>query len=129
MKSVADQTKPSSGDEIDVLLGDFFKGEMPKPWPAFQPPRRQTLPFRPRKPRPFALTSRLALVAAALLLMAFGWMLADGISPTVQNRDPGIRFKGPGTANPIRPHEDFAPDFVPAPKGSGNGMPSINFKD
>ena len=35
----------SSGDDarLDAWLAAYFKGEMPDPWPTFQPPRRDHL--------------------------------------------------------------------------------------
>lgn len=80
MKRVVDQPVRPEKD-IDALLNTFFKAEMPREWPAFQPPPR-TLPFRPAAPRrshPW-IGSRLALVASVALLMLCGWLLSGTMS-------------------------------------------------
>jgi len=76
----------SGGEPLDALLGAFFKGQMPSPWPEFRPPAvsrqaplngRATAPF-PRKsakpapepcsPRWTGWRSRLGLAASVALL-------------------------------------------------------------
>jgi len=71
------RTLPSEQD-VDQLLDAFFKSEMPRDWPAFEPPARRVLPFHPAAPRRrrFVLGSRLALAASVALLMACGWLLS-----------------------------------------------------
>jgi hypothetical protein len=101
--------KPDSpGGDIDALLGAYFKAELPKPWPAFQPPRRsRTLPVQPARSRPrFAFGSRLALAASVALLLLCGWMLF-GRFPGVPSRPgfPGV--PGPGTAE--KPSKEIIP--------------------
>ena len=90
MKRVENSTV-SPGEDIDALLGAFFKGEMPDPWPAFQPPRR-TLPFRPAEkktpPPRFVISSRMALAAAVALLTLCGWLLSGSLGrPTAGPSD------------------------------------------
>jgi len=66
--------------DLDGLLSDFFRSELPKPWP--EPPipdeQPQTLPLPARKPfsRWSAVRSRLALAASIALLLAGGWFLS-----------------------------------------------------
>ncbi len=102
MKRVVD--KPDSpGGDIDALLGAFFQGEMPRPWPAFQSPRRsRTLPVPPARPRPrFAFGSRLALAASVGLLLLCGWLLS-GKFPGMPAPSGPPALSGPGTAEKDR---------------------------
>jgi len=68
------------GDDLDRLLSDFFRSELPNPWPA--PPisddLTESLPLSARKPirRGPALRSRFALAASVALLLAGGWLLS-----------------------------------------------------
>jgi hypothetical protein len=66
--------------DLDRLLSDFFRSELPHPWPEAPRPDEQpmTLPLPARKPRPrrSSWPSRLALVAAIALLLAGGWFLS-----------------------------------------------------
>jgi len=74
------KTLPPEQD-VDQLLGAFFKSEIPDPWPAFEPPVRRTLPFRPApQRRRFVLGSRLALAASVAVLMLCGWLLSGCFS-------------------------------------------------
>jgi hypothetical protein len=41
----ASSTMPP-GDDLDQLLGAFFRSEMPDPWPGFQPSLSQTAPLK-----------------------------------------------------------------------------------
>jgi len=66
--------------DLDRLLSDFFRSEMPHPWPEAPRADEQPtiLPLPARKPRPgrSSWPSRLALVAAIALLLAGGWFLS-----------------------------------------------------
>src|SRR5438094_7738564 len=65
-------------DALDAQLGEFFRKEMPNPWPPFrQPALVQTIPFHPvRRPaRWLAFRSRLALAASVALLLIGGMLL------------------------------------------------------
>lgn len=104
-----DTTQPlPSSETLDVLLGDFFRSEMPSPWPAFagsgkRPLRlaplaatsqeadsQQTLPFRPRLHTRRALPwSRLALVAGIALLLLGAWLLPSS-KPVFAPATPGL---------------------------------------
>ncbi len=86
------------GDELDVLLGNFFKGEMPQPWPALQPPESPRLlslngravSFRPsssRSPARRMLLSRIALAASVALLLIAGWFLGGAFN---QSHSPAL---------------------------------------
>jgi hypothetical protein len=81
------------GDELDVLLGSFFKGEMPDPWPACRPAEeKQTLALNGRAaisrrqslapPMSRMLLSRLALAASIGLLLVAGLLLGGKLTPT-----------------------------------------------
>jgi hypothetical protein len=111
------------GDELDQLLGSFFRSEMPDPWPSFQPPlsRALTLPDRSsdrslggsrsslllhapepmgaRDRRPFAgrlFRSRVALAASIALLLGGLWALG-GMSISGM-RGPNLPSLQPGEA-------------------------------
>jgi hypothetical protein len=89
------KTQPPEQD-VDQLLGAFFKSEIPDPFPPFEPPVRRTLPFRPApERRRFVLGSRLALAASVALLMVGGWLLSGSFSGPAKNGDPSW--------NPTRP--------------------------
>jgi len=64
--------------DLDGLLSDFFRSELPKPWP--EPPianeQPKTLPARKLSSRWSAVRSRLALAASIALLLAGGWFLS-----------------------------------------------------
>ena len=66
--------------DLDGLLSDFFRSELPKVWPG--PPtsdeQPKTIPLAARKPfsRWSAVRSRLALAASIALLLAGGWFLS-----------------------------------------------------
>jgi len=129
MKRVVDNPVSPGGD-IDALLGAFFKGEMPGRWPAFQPPpRRRALPFRGARPRPrFALGSRLALVAAMLLLMLSGWLLSGKFpGPAVHPDIPGLSDPKANSKDRLPPQFHLVPDD-PAPESKpGPGKVKSNF--
>jgi hypothetical protein len=59
-------------DEIDRLLGDFFRGEVPTPWPTLRAPVAS--PVRPRT-RESLRSGRLALAASVAALLVGGWLL------------------------------------------------------
>lgn len=109
------------GDDLDVLLGTFFKGEMQAPWPAFKPPvRARTLPLpanRPASPNRFAFGSRFSLVASVALLLLAAWLLSGKFTAPDGTPLPGLN---PGTANrkdavPVLP-DVTPPEAVPEVK-------------
>ena len=69
-------TEPSP-DALDRLLSDFFKGQLPRPWPpapaggAFAEPARNAIPDPGRR-------SRLTLAASVAVLLGGGWLLVGG---------------------------------------------------
>jgi len=121
MKRVESPTSPT-GDELDALLGAFFKAEMPDPWPAFQPPQQapRTLPFR--RPQPHSrrwspLASRAALAASVILLLLGSWLL-PGSAPR-DDRSTTIPTIGEGIADPR---------ISPIPRRPGKVMPEKKLK-
>lgn len=81
------------GDDLDRLLSDFFRAELPNPWPAAPIPdeQPQSLPLSARKPIRHwsSLRSRFALAASVALLLAGGWFLSGKFAGT----------SGPGSFN------------------------------
>lgn len=65
--------------DVDGLLREFFKAEMPHPWPVMKPPMafKSTLPFRAQGWS--LMRSRLALAASIALLLLGSWFLASGL--------------------------------------------------
>jgi hypothetical protein len=86
MKRVA-RTTDSRVEDLDALLADFFRAEMPAPWPAFRAPARRTRPTLAVRP---TWTSRLALVAAVTLLLLGAWMLPRPAAPVSAGRSPAL---------------------------------------
>jgi hypothetical protein len=120
MKRVAQQSV-SSRDDLDALLGAFYKAQLPTPWPACKAPARsRTLPLRPDSVRPWpVLASRLALAASVALLLLSFWLLPAGRRgdsvklPTIG--DPGARPGGllaPGATPPRGQPGKRTPDKV-----------------
>jgi hypothetical protein len=115
MNRVVDQTVSPGGD-VDALLGAFFQEELPRPWPAFQPPGRgRTLLATPTPRRPaFAIGSRLALAASVALLLLCGWLLS-GKFPGLAGRPDGLQLGPPSAERPALPLPPPLPDSRPAP--------------
>ncbi len=120
MNRMVDRSVPQ-GDDVDALLGAFFKAQMPRKWPPFQAPRRSPggglTPSRSPSPRPgFVLGSRFALAASVALLLVCGWLLAGRFPGTAA---PGGQRYGDPNALRRRPHEQVPipiPDPIPAEK-------------
>jgi len=112
-----DPRNSPSGDELDALLGAFFKAEKPDPWPAFQAPqsRPQLLPFRPASAPARSwqvLATRAALAASVTLLLLGSWLL-PGSLPTPRNGGT-IPTEGEGTAG-----RNILPHGTPGRKSKG----------
>src|SRR5215218_9643248 len=104
------KTLPPEQD-VDQLLGAFFKSEIPDPWPAFEPPVRRTLPFRPApQRRRFVLGSRLALAASVAGLMLCGWLLSGSFSGPQHAGQPIPIEQDKGTADPTKGGHHGIPD-------------------
>jgi hypothetical protein len=67
--------------DVDNLLHDYFRSELPRPWPAFQMPRS----VRTKRPASFwsRYSGRIAL-AACIALLAAGYLTLAGYFPRVQ---------------------------------------------
>jgi hypothetical protein len=84
-------------DALDRLLSDFFKAQMPRPWPAApaavvsEPAAAvsATAPYRPAAGRDSGTKSRYTLAASAVLLLGTCWALSNGFQP-VDRPGPGI---------------------------------------
>jgi hypothetical protein len=115
------------GDDVDALLRDFFRKEMPAPRPAFQVPRERPVapvlsfpaPAGPA-PRRSSWRSRLALAASIALLIGSSALLPGRlVGPRSESRPIGIV---PGTDEGKKDRiYDYVPDkgvieTTPAPK-------------
>ncbi len=88
-------TGPTNGsggvDELDRLLGGFFRAEMPHPWPAFRRPAKATA----RPSRWFRARSHIALAATVALLILgslvfTGTVPLTGTTPTENRSAPNL---------------------------------------
>src|SRR5262245_40303499 len=67
-----------NGSEMDHLLHDYFRSEMPHPWPAFKAPRQKpTISFWSRSAGRFA-------IAACIALLMLGYLTLGGFCPRLQ---------------------------------------------
>jgi hypothetical protein len=123
VKPPVDSHNGSRGDDVDGLLRDFFRAEMPHPWPELELPsatrngfhgRRAadgpaTLPLTPRK-RPWAVVGpRLALAASVGLLLVGSLFLSGQFKGNAAPN--GIDGKGAGaTHDPLH--------ILPKPPGT-----------
>lgn len=94
------------GDDLDRLLSDFYRSQLPRPWP--KPPvageQTEPRPHSARKPmqRWSALRSRLALAASIALLLAGSWFLSgtfadvSGSGGSYKNEEAIKGFDQPG---------------------------------
>ena len=85
-----------SGDDLDGLLGAFFRAEMPQPWPAAPEVEEPAALPMPRRTRSL-LRSRLVLAASVAFLLAIPWMIADSFKTL--KRDSTDLTIGPGNAS------------------------------
>src|SRR5262245_51844514 len=89
-------------EELDVLLRDFFRSEMPQPWPECAAPEPE--PIRPlvRPARAWTpVRSRLALAASVGLLLGGSLLLPLSIRPT-GDPDRGVLIGDRNAAPPFK---------------------------
>jgi len=88
---------PGGGpDELDILLGKFFRAQMPHPWPRLTAPITDTPPISSWWMRS---RSRLALAASVAILIVGSWWLAGRTLDYSPGMSETIRNSGPGTAD------------------------------
>ncbi len=90
--------------EIDRLLRDFYRAQMPKPWP--RPRLRRPASVPSRAPRFSRNRLRLALAASVVLALLAYWTVAGMFSQDDAAR-PGIR--GDEIGNRLPPVKHLAP--------------------
>ncbi len=95
-------------DDIDELLATFYRGEMPSPWPRWQPPAGRTAPAA--KSTATLAQGRAVLTAAILALIAGTWFVA-GWRPVAPTPDAGLN-----DATATRPADWKLTDREPAGK-------------
>jgi len=96
------------GDDLDVVLGDFFKAEMPTPWPAFRKPTLRLVPPPKKERRPWqSFRARLALAASVGILALSAWMLPHSLTSPSRTSDsaPVLNTEGGGATR--------KPDLLP----------------
>jgi len=117
MKRVAVPTV-SSRDDLDALLGAFYRAQLPTPWPAFQAPARsRTLPLRPDSVRPWPVLASLLALAASVALLLLGFWLLPGA-----RRPEGVKLRGIGGSE-ARPGGLLAPGATPSGTQPGKLTP------
>jgi hypothetical protein len=110
MKRVVQQTPETPGENLDALLGAFFRAELPKPWPAMRP--------LARRERPAARwNSRLALAAAIALLLLGAWLMPRPASlPGSGSRSGSLPAIGEPEAKGKHGREQGGPSAKPRPR-------------
>jgi len=84
-------------DDFDMLLRDYFRSEMPKPWPALPPVRSVVLKSHVPLMRE-SVRSRLALAASIALLIG-GLLVLPGRLPLAEKAE---KRMPPGEATRIK---------------------------
>jgi len=99
---------------IDDTLRDFYRSEMPDPWPTMRAPAR-TLPMPKRTARPVWMRSlsRLA-IAASIALLLIGYLALASLFPRDTGSQPGLTPVGPPRTLSQR---DKGPKLDRIPKG------------
>ncbi|MBM3993640.1 MAG: hypothetical protein FJ303_05745 [Planctomycetes bacterium] len=96
-----DEARP----EMDDLLNDYFKNQMPKPWPAFKEPATTTQPKA--ETGAWSNVSARVVLAACVAALIFGYLTLGTFFPTTQapsgvhdmQREIGHRDKPKNTTN------------------------------
>jgi hypothetical protein len=78
-------TPPHKPDALDAALSDFFKGELPRPWPAAP---AVAAPAAARRPDP-GRRARYTLAASVAVLAGACWLLSNGGRPVAPGVNPG----------------------------------------
>jgi hypothetical protein len=104
-------------DDVDRLLRDFFRAEMPDPWPELSPP--EALPLRPMKARTnrWAGLRRRFAVAASVGLVLVGYLFLARAFPGTSSDGPldvRDRIGNNNVKPPVVPL-----DRLPAPEKAG----------
>jgi anti-sigma factor RsiW len=113
-------------DELDRLLRDFFRAELPEPWPAWAPPEAQADRPKPAgRPRWPAVRRRLVLAASVALLLVGYLTLARAFPGTSEQGGPAVSDQNTMGKLPAVPKGDIhkllpehpQPRTVPVPNG------------
>lgn len=73
-------SQTTTPDQLDELLSDFFKSNLPHPWPAAPVPARAELGASQMK-RQADNRARYTLAASVALLLGTCWFLSSGSQP------------------------------------------------
>jgi hypothetical protein len=103
--------------DVDELLHDFFKSEMPHPWPTLKiptaPPMRRVGSFWGR------CSGRMALAACVSLLVA-GYLTLAAYFP-VQQTPNGVKLEGPEVGKSFKQPRSVNHTTSPAVNNDGSG--------
>jgi hypothetical protein len=127
MSQLPPDLKPRSGppDDLDRLLGRYFKAQVPHPFPPLRLPEPAQPAARAVASGDSGYRARVSLAVSAALLLGGGWYLSGQFAPApLQHPQPGIGDKA--TANEKGPLQvireekskkaaDPAEGFVPGP--------------
>lgn len=100
--------------ELDRRLSEFFKTEMPKPWPTLKAPVPTE---RPRARHTNLFRSRFALAASILFLLACSWFLANTFHGTTSPQTLGQGWRLEATRRPL---SKTTPESRPLPDRGGS---------
>jgi hypothetical protein len=119
VKPPVDSHNGNRGDDVDGLLRDFFRAEMPSPWPelklpsparnGFHPKRSKPedgpaiLPLTPKK-RPWAVVGPRVALAASVALLLLGSLFLSGQFKGNKPGESPLSAPG-GQANPKIPRD------------------------
>jgi len=114
----------AAAEDVEVLLRNFFRSEMPATWPAFKAPVvSDTVPARSAPSRWTPVRSRLALAASVGFLMVGSWCLSSNLpSYGTVNVDPMGNGVGKAAGRDGR-YE------LPGHKSGKNGLPEPKTPD
>jgi hypothetical protein len=110
-------------DDLDRLLREFYRAELPEPWPVLRRP--EAPPSRPRAARPRRWTGlrRRLTVAASVALLLVGYLLLARAFPALSGG--GTYIPGVTGDRTKIPHPITNPDHpaVPARSHADNARP------
>jgi hypothetical protein len=101
-----------STDGVDGLLREFFRGEMPNPWPATPIPTWSLLPFQRSASWGRRMRSALALAASLIILALSLGLLSDKFA----DRSPTSIRNSDGTGRHDKPYKDSSPHGLGHPE-------------
>jgi hypothetical protein len=72
-------------DDVDGILRDFYRAEIPSPWPRLLAPAPAARPIRPASASWLRRIARPLTLAAALAFLLIGYLTLAGMFPATQS--------------------------------------------